>query len=267
VRGETIILLDSNFVLADGVLRFLSERRAEGYVAASVSFLRVSTPAFAAILDRRLNSGSAIGPRALFDISRNAIHHIAKSFFVDAAPFTPYPSQVSWPVSSNGFVNRNFLPHPIMIPATQKVARYQSTMDYDLLLRVADDDKIYVCGDSDDVMVAKYSDDEHHFDRAGEFRPTPEDIGLFLLTSTNRRHRLFADRAGVFHGDARDEHYETVVRNSQTMIDEAYAWVDRLAAHSGRLDAKMLMYLKSHFGPIEDYMSPQLEPAALGRLK
>lgn len=262
VSGETIVLLDSNFVLADGVLGFLAARRSEGYVGASVSFLRVSSTEFVAALDGRLDAGSVIGPRELFDISRQTIHHIAKSFFVDAAPFTPYPSQVSWPVGARGFVNRNFLPHPIMIPATPKVAHYQSTMDYDLLLRVADDDKIYVCGDSDEVMVAKYSDDEHHVARAGEFRPTAEDLGLFLLTCTNRRHRLFADRACVFHPDPHDERYEAVVKQSQIMIDGAYEWINRLATRSGRLDARMLMYLKSHFGPIEDYMSPQLEPAA-----
>jgi len=39
--------------------------------------------------------------------------------------------------------------------------------------------------------------------------------------------------------------------------------VERALATPGSLEARLLMHAKSFTGPIEDYMSPQLEPAAL----
>jgi hypothetical protein len=262
----SIVLLDSNFLLSDGTLAAVSERRRQGYSAACITFVRTSTESLLARLMPSLSSGAAIGGGPLLDLALSSLHHITRSFFVDAAPFTPYPSQVSWRIGTDGFVTRNFLPHPLMVPVSSALLHSQSTMDYDLALRLAPDDQIYVGNDSGEMLVVKFSGDDHQSDRNGSFAPTAEDLGLFLLTCTNRRHRVFADVAAAFHCGTRDARYQDAAVASQALIDDAYAWIDRLATQSGRLDARLLMYLKSHLGPIEDFMSPQLEPAALARL-
>lgn len=262
----TLILLDSNFVLADGAFGILSQRRRAGYSAATVSVLRVMTTLFVANLAPALANGASCAPRQMMRLAWPAMHHITRSFFVDAEPFTPYPSQLSWRIGDEGFVNRNFLPHPLMIPVSAKVALSQSTMDYDLALRLVDDDKIYVCRDSDEILVLKFSDEEHQASRSGTIGPTAQDIGLFLLACTNQRHRLFADASVQFHMGDVDERFANAAADSQVFIDAAYDWIFRTASQPTRLDARLLMYLKSHLGPIEDFMSPQLEPAALARL-
>ena len=43
-------------------------------------------------------------------------------------------------------------------------------------------------------------------------------------------------------------------------------WFNGPVPSFGPLDARLLLYFKSHLGPIEDFISPQLEPAALRRL-
>lgn len=262
----TLILLDSNFVLADGACRTLLERRRAGYSVATVSFLRVATRPFADALASTLISGKPCAPRDMLKLAWPAMHHITRSFFVDAEPFTPYPSQLSWPIGDDGFVNRNFLPHPLMIPVSTKVALSQSTMDYDLALRLAANDEIFVCRDSDDILVVKFSDEEHHASRSGNSKPDARDIGLFLLTCTNQRHRLFADIAVQFHLGDSDERFTKAIAQSQALVDAAYDSIAHIASQSAKLDARFLMYLKSHLGPIEDFMSPQLEPTALARL-
>jgi hypothetical protein len=253
-------------VTSDGTLANLAVQRSKGYQAACVTFIRTATRPLEAALSPLLARGSPLGGRALLGAALGSLHHITESFFVDAVPFTPYPSQIAWRAGISGFVTRNFLPHPLMIPVSDALQRSQSTMDYDLALRLASDEEIYVARDSDDMMLVKFSDEDHHAARDGAPPPTADQIGLFLLTCTNRRHRLFADVPAVFHGGTRDARFETAIADSQGLIDDAYGWIDQIAAQAGRLDARMLMYLKSHLGPIEDFMSPQLEPQALGRL-
>jgi hypothetical protein len=50
-------------------------------------------------------------------------------------------------------------------------------------------------------------------------------------------------------------------------VDATYNFIDVIASRSAGLDASALLYIKSFFGPIEDYMSPQLEPGALEALR
>lgn len=264
----SMVLLDSNFLLSDGTLSALAVRRREGYRAVCVPVLRATTEPLCGLLAPALMNGASVEARSLIEAALNSLHHITKSFFVDATPFSPYPSQMSWRVEGGGFVTRNFLPHPLMVPVSSAFLRSQSTMDYDLTLRLADDDEIYAVTDSDEMLVVKISSEDHQAQRVdGRFAPTVENLGLFLLTCTNRRHRLFADAAAAFHSAPRDQRFDAVIAASQMMIDDAYAWIDMLASRPGQLDARLLMYLKSHLGPIEDFMSPQLEPSALGLLR
>jgi len=266
-NGDPLILLDSNLLLADGTLAALAARRRIGARAVAISLLRARPEPLTSRLAPMLARKDAIGARRLVEATLGSLHHITESFFVDATPFTPYPSQMSWRVGDDGFVTRAFLPHPFMVPISPALARYQSSMDYDLTLRAVSDNELYMVSDSDEMLAVKVTGDEHQAQRAdGGFSPNAADLGLFLLTCTNHRHRAFADTPVVFHRGERDARFEAAVAASQQMVDAAYGWIDALAARAGQLDARLLMYLKSHLGPIEDFMSPQLEPAALGRL-
>ena len=51
---------------------------------------------------------------------------------------------------------------------------------------------------------------------------------------------------------------EEPVKEAEALLAEVYQEIDRIIAHVGNLDAKFLMLLKSHIGPIENYMSPKL---------
>ena len=264
LESGSLILLDSNFLLADGTLAALAARRRAGYRAVCVTFVRTATEPFVTALSPMLTSGASISALTLLRISLDCLHHITKSFFIDAKPFSPYPSQISWKVGDDGFVTRNFLPHPLMVPVADALQRSQSTMDYDLALRLAADKDIHVVRDSDEMLVVKFSDETHHAERTGEFTPTAEQLGLFLLACTNRRHVLFADTPAIFHCGDVDPRFAEAVAQSHRLLTDAYGWIDKIAAQP--LDARLMMYFKSHLGPIEDFMSPQLEPAALARL-
>ena len=53
---------------------------------------------------------------------------------------------------------------------------------------------------------------------------------------------------------------------ARTLLDQAYEEVDHIISKSTKLDAKFLMYIKSYLGPIEEFMSPEIEPAGLHNL-
>jgi hypothetical protein len=263
----SVIFLDSNFILADGSLAALHQRRLQGFEAAAVSVLRLSEPKAQPMLLGRLGGDASVGPRELVAIGLEAPHHFTAAFYIDAERFTPYPSQLIWPVGDDGLLTRAFLPHPLMVPLAPEIARSQSTMDYDMALRTTTDNRIYVAADSDEMLVAKLSGDDHQAARQAGPPPSPENLALFLLSCTNRRHRLFADVPIYFHAGEAHADLAKVTAQSELLLDASYDFIDVIAARSAGLDASALLYVKSFFGAIEDYMSPQLEPVALEALR
>ena len=270
VKGEgaaAVIFLDSNFILSDGSLAALDQRRRQGYAAAAVNVLRLSETTAAPVLRQRLGQNTPVDGRQLAAVGLAATHHFTDAFCVDAENFTPYPSQLIWRLGDGGLLTRAFLPHPLMAPLAPEMARSQSTMDYDMALRTTPDEKIYVAADSDEMLVCKLTGDDHRAARQSGPPPTAENLALFLLTGTNRRHRLFARVPIYFHAGEAHQDYARLAAESAALVDASYNFIDLIASRSAGLDASALFYIKSFFGPIEDYMSPQLEPGALEALR
>lgn len=262
-KDSALILLDSNFVLADGGMAALADKWAAGYRAVMVNVLRITEDA---VSNKWWQRQESAGPRELFDASRRHLHHIHESYFVGSDNFTSYPSQVCWSVEADGIYARSFIPHPLMVAVRPAIMAYQSTADYDLVLRACLDEEIYLCPESDEILVCKYSADTHQAAREPGPPPTPENLALFILTSTHHRHRQFADTANRFRGYDDGGNWAAAEDQARHLIESSYAEVDKIIAHSAKLEANFLMYIKSYLGPIEDYMSPEMEPAELHRI-
>ncbi|MEK9677394.1 MAG: hypothetical protein VW169_03285 [Rhodospirillaceae bacterium] len=260
---DALELVDSNFIVADGGLGRLAALWDRGARGVMVNVLRNTEAAFA---DKWWNGQGPIGPRELFDHARQHFHPLHHSYFIDSAAPTSYPIQVCWPVDGGQVYGRSFLPHPLMIPARPAIQAYQSTMDYDLTLRVCEDEEITVVSDSDEILVCKFSELGHQ----ATFEPgppiTPENLALFILTSTHNRHKRFAAVGNRFRGNTGGGNWDETTAQADDLIEKAYAEVDRIISLGPQLDARFLMYIKSYLGPIEDYMSPEMEPAELRNL-
>ncbi len=260
---DALVLLDSNFVVADGGLGRLAGFWDQGVRGVMVNVLRNTEAAF---VDKWWLNSASVGPRDLFDHARDHFHPLHDSYFIDSSAPTSYPIQVCWPVDGGQVYGRSFLPHPLMIPVRPAIQAYQSTMDYDLTLRVCDDDEITVISDSDEILVCKFSDPGHQ----SAFEPgqplTPENLALFILTSTHNRHRRFAAVGNRFRGSHDSGNWDQIEPQAENFIEMAYQEVDRIISLGPQLDARFLMYIKSYLGPIEDYMSPEMEPAELRNL-
>ncbi len=265
--SAALVILDSNLILGDGTLRAMGLRRDQGKKAVTVSFLRLSEERALPGLRRLMADGGAgTGPRQIMPIALAGLHRAAREFFVDAPCFTPYPSQLFWSVGAGGALAHSFIPHPLMVTVTPPIRHFQSTADYDMALRACPDEALYLCPDSDEMLVCKISSDAHMFERPAGPPPSPENLALFALTATHHRHRALARQSVRFHADDLDESWIPAERQADQLMTAIDDRISAISANAGRLDARFLMHLKSHLGPIEDYMSPGLEPSALAHL-
>ncbi len=263
--GAVLVLLDSNFVLANGAFEGMLQRLKAGKKAVMVDVLRLDKSGATEIV-RDLVGNNMFSPCDAIDNLMAHLHPITRSFFVDAEAFSPYPSQVCWQAGHTSFLARSFIPHPLAIAVSPGMTTLQSTMDYDLALRAWPDDDIDLITDSDDVLVMKLSGAEHQADRPIGGRPTPKDLALFALTSTHSRHRHFAEKPIRFHG-AEMSDWQKAEHAADRLIGDAYDLVERIIANAGHLDASMLAYIKSYAGPIETFLSPQLDAQQLAPIR
>ena len=123
-----------------------------------------------------------------------------------------------------------------------------------------------MCGDSDEMLVLKHSKVSHHAERNSQIIPSPRDLAMFLITATHKRHRIFGDVSVYYHANELNSIWEKPIKEAEVLLSDVYKEIDRIIGQAGNLDAKFLMLLKSHIGPIENYMSPSMEPVALERL-
>lgn len=261
------IFLDSNFILGDGTLAAVDARRRAGARAVLVSVSRIETEAASHALDGLFAHDRAPGPRALARVTLDHPHPASAAFFVDSPCFTPYPSQLFWRVGTDGILIHAFIPHPLMVVAAAPMRQFQSTPDYDMALRAAPDTAIHLAGDSDDMLLCKFSSAEHLGERQAGPPPSPVNLALFALAATHHRHRTLARKPIRIHaGHIDPASWREAEAEAQRLFEAMDERIRFIAANAGRLDAKFLFHLKSHLGPIEDYLSPQVEPAELARL-
>ena len=136
-------------------------------------------------------------------------------------------------------------------------------MDYDFALRGCNDDDIAIISDSDEILICKFSDDIQAKASDVGPPPSPTNLALFAIACTHHRHRVFAETPMKFHTAEIDDRWLSVEAAATHFITDVYTEVESILARSGQLDAKFLMHIKSYTGPIENFTSPQLEPAAL----
>ena len=256
-KDDAIILLDSNLIIADGGLGSLDAIWRNGTRAVMVNVLRITEAAFTKkwhINTVSVNSGQ------LYDKTYPHLHPLQYSYFADGPATTTYPIQICWQLNSEAIYARSFLPHPLMLPANDAIQKFQSTPDYDLALRSCKDDEITVCSNSGDILICKFSDQNHGTLNNNSMKITPENLALFILTSTHNRHRNLVSIGNKFEGSRQNNDWTKVEGLAENLIERAYQWVDQIISIAPKLDARFLMYIKSYLGPIEDYMSPELEP-------
>ena len=268
LKNSAAVLLDSDFIIADGSLDRMHRLRKKGKRAVMTSLLRLNEAKTSDVLYK--DFAFYLEARNLVKLCIKYMHPIFTEYFMDSKHPTHYPSQLNWWVSNSGknlntmagFVTQCLFPHPLMVEpnllANSRGTKYFSTMDYDYALRVVSDDNIYLSKNSDELLVCKVSPEEYRANNNTAKSLTGERMAQFILNNTNIRHRLFLDQLVYFVADDRGD-WDKIGQNAACFIEQTYKIVDAMVGQLSIADPKTTVYLKSFLGPIENFISPQVQ--------
>ena len=146
-----------------------------------------------------------------------------------------------------------------MVNVTPETLRYFSTMDYEVLLRAASsDDDIYFCRNSDDMLVCKMSPESYLSDMAVGPAPDLDIMAHFVIANTNIRHQLFMTSSVRYVAEEDHAAFSDVEKHSGAFVDAVYKTAEVLLSRRATYDPKIMVFMKSFLGPVENFISPQL---------
>ncbi|MEK9679555.1 MAG: hypothetical protein VW169_14360 [Rhodospirillaceae bacterium] len=262
--GTAAMLFDSDFIFADGSLAYIDAQRRAGKKAVAGIYLRLEEEGASPELAKMPADGWLA--RTLVQLGLEHMHPIQRSMFMGAESFSPYPAQLNWMVEAGGrkvgYITHCFFPHPLMIELDGGAFSYMSTMDYEVTLRAAADEDICFVNSSDDLLFCKLSTGGYLADRGAAEPPSLETMARFILSNTNVRHRLFMETPVRFIADdgsgIAGMTFDTVACASSAFVSEIYQSVELTLANQSGIDPKSMMFIKSYLGPIENFISPQV---------
>ncbi|HLI11522.1 MAG TPA: hypothetical protein VKY65_07970 [Alphaproteobacteria bacterium] len=219
------VFMNSDFVLADGSLRTLHEKMAEGNPCIMAPSLRACAEATVPALRRSVDhtSGSlAIPPRRLVRVAFEHLHPtvVGKTISQDFMECTTH-NQIYWQVDSTTLLGRYHLIFMLAIKPERPMPPVNSYCDYGFVPELVPSGRFTVLDDSDNFFMLELQpeDQEHQDLRCGTSRIG--EIAKELSRWTTREHRRFAEVDVVFHaGD--------LPPNLATIRAEAASFMSRL---------------------------------------
>ena len=133
-------------------------------------------------------------------------------------------------------------------------------MDYEVLLRaVTSDEDIYFCQSSDDLMFCKVSP-QSYFGNSGIGPAFTMDVmANFVISNTNIRHKIFMGNPIRYLACDDEKAFKLAEKEAQRFVDAVYKLAELRLAKVPPSETKMMVYAKSFLGPIENFISPQIQ--------
>lgn len=256
--NTAIMLLDSDFIFSDSSFSHIHKQRMLGKKAYAGMFVRLSEESAIPVLKKYLPK--PLTARKLVRIGMNNMHPFPRSMFIDTKEPSIYPTQINWKVEDKGFVANCFFPHPLMFEFRPEIINYFSTMDYEVLLRAVTSDKdIYYCQSSDDLMFCKMSPEGYPKNMGIGSAFTIDVMAEFVIKNTNIGHKYFMLRP-VRYISSDDENAFTAAENdAERYVEAIYKSVELRLATLSPAETRMMVYAKSFLGPVENFISPQIQ--------
>ena len=155
--GVALVFLSADVFLSTGTLAALVRRHASGARAVVVTGLRMAKESFVAALDE-LGGARSLAPRALVRLALQHLHPYTLDHFVDASPFSKFPTAINWRVGQDGILVRAFHLHPLLVDPEHREILPRETIDGHYLAlccpRVED---VHIVKDSDEMVAFEMS--------------------------------------------------------------------------------------------------------------
>ncbi|MBT5108757.1 MAG: hypothetical protein HOM25_08745 [Rhodospirillaceae bacterium] len=254
---EVLFVGDSDLLYSDGAFPIMFDALQRGKKAVVSPTVRLSLEQSQDALASALARGHGVDARTLGAMIAAFPHAAAQISYMQDGVGPAYPSQMSWPVG-NGLLCRTFFPHPVAMIPNPDCRRWESTIDYDFILHCYPDPRdIEMFTDGATVTICKLSTDAY---LQGQMSRAPlqlDTLADFLLSSTNEAHRPFAEQAVRYAADPDNPALDLVETESATLLADMYGYRQTLLDGLDDADPVKNLIVRSHFGPIEAYLSPQ----------
>ena len=83
-------------------------------------------------------------------------------------------------------------------------------------------------------------------------------MARFILNNSNIRHRFFLNQLVYYYAEKEGD-WKSASLVADQFVEDSYEIVDKIISQTNMSDPKTLVYLKSFLGPIEDFISPQVQ--------
>lgn len=227
------VFMNSDFVLADGSLRTLAEKIAEGHPCIMAPSLRACAepvlPVLAKSVDRNSNRLSML-PRDMVQLAFDNPHPtvIGKTITQDFVNCTTH-NQIYWQVDPTTILGRYHLIFMLAIKPERPMPPVNSYCDYGFVPELVPSGRFLVLDDSDDFFMLELqrAEQEKQFLHCG--RIGVKEMARELSVWTTREHRRFAEWDVVFHSGDLPSNLEAVCNDAAAFIGSMHRTMKRKA--------------------------------------
>ena len=119
-------------------------------------------------------------------------------------------------------------------------------------------DDLYFCTSSDELMFCKMSPKDYFQNKRVGSPFSIEFMARFIISETNIGHRIFMQNPIRYIAVEDDKAFKAVERETKKYIEAIYKSAEIIIANVSPSDTRMMVFLKSFLGPIDNYISPQI---------
>jgi hypothetical protein len=220
------VFMNSDFVLADGSLRTLVAKFAEGHPCIMAPSLRACSetvlPILSDAVDRSANR-LAVPPRDMVRLSFDALHPtvIGKTITQDFVKCGIH-NQIYWQVDSATLLGRYHLIFMLAIKPERPLSPVNSYCDYGFVPELVPSGCFTVLDDSDDFFMLELQPTKQEKQYMNCGRPRIKEIARELSVWTTREHRRFAEVDVVFHAGDLPSNLETVRKQAAAFMSRLH---------------------------------------------
>lgn len=199
--NTTFVFMNSDFVLADGSLRYLTGLIRDGARCVMAPSLRANSEPVVPVLTERVADGVlAMPPREMVRLAFDHLHPtvVGKTANQELVKCSTH-NQVYWQVDEATLLARYYLIFMLAIRPERPIGPVRSYCDYGFVPDMVPSGDITVTGDSDDFFMLELAPTQQEKQFLSMGVASPKEIAASLSKWTTREHRLYAERDTVFH--------------------------------------------------------------------
>jgi len=255
--SEFLFVGDSDLLYSNNAFTEFFQALQSGAKAIMAPTIRLSLEQSESNLATLLKIDGGLSAKALGGLIAKYPHAAAQAAYISHDTAPSYPSQMIWP-TSNGLLCRTFFPHPVAMLPNPACRRWESTIDYDFILHCyPNPDDVRIFTDGATASICKLSSDKY---LEGQLSRSPLQIDLlsdFLLSSTNEAHRPFAECGVRYSTNPDNSELDQVDLESAELLSRMYDHRQALLDRLDVADPVKNIVVRSHFGSIESFLSPE----------